>query len=132
MSHLEEALRRATRERRVVLRYNLSPNQGKTLEKECKAIGFELVEKGLFRIEYEVLFKIPKENIMVAHILRDCDAKGGVQKYVVEIYDTDILPGFLKTRAWLQIHHLLFHYGITIPRQIPEEPSTKKAEQVCK
>jgi hypothetical protein len=122
MRDAEAILRRASRKRTVLYKFDLSRDQRESLKEKCADVGLEYVEIGCRYAQCNILFNLPGgENIIAGYYSEY--GNGGY----LEIYDLDVLTGFLKVRLWLKIHRLVSGYGKSIPQQIPsDKPDNSK------
>jgi hypothetical protein len=106
----EEMLARASRERRVILTYNFSPEEGKLLRYVAEDLKLEYTGNGL---RHYVLFQphsFPEKEIIASV---EVSSEG---KYIFKLYDLDIFDRdeYILDHIWSKIGRIFKFFGMNI------------------
>jgi hypothetical protein len=123
MREKEMMLARASRDRRVILTYNFSPEEGKLLRYIAEDLKLEYIGRG--PQQYILFQPHPRpEREIIASV--EVSSEVG-EKYILKLYDLDIFDrdGYILDHLWSKIGRIFNFFGINISEIL-------KAEQVWK
>lgn len=119
----EMMLKRASRERRVILTHDFSPQEGKLLRDVVGDLKLKYVGTGL---QHYILFQ--PHPWLGDEIVASVEVSSGTEgKYTLKVYDLDVFDrdDYILNNLFAKIGRIFNHFGIDLSKIL-------KAEQVWK